>query len=419
MLEIFTKEQIAAVYQNLVRKKTADRNKKLPIGIDGVSSEVFERNFNFSLNEIYRKLLVQNGKIGYLFAPLLRIEKTKSKGGTRSLHIPRLRDQVVFRLLHNEIQKVSFAQGIDLRVKSPYSYIQSFDRYTQNFPNSVILKTDIVQFYDTIPREFVLNLCKKLGLRQELYDFLKSWSEHFRIRHANFDLQTEFHPSLGLPQGLSISSLLAELYAKQIDHVFSTDSGYFRYIDDIVIVCSDFESAYQKLANLKQVVEDLGLKLSSQKTEVLRLKNGFEWLGLIHFPGCRRIHSDKLIKSMKPLRGLQKACLYKVTTNQSELRQSEAIKDFICQVDKYICGSKKVRLKWYSLIEDEGQWRLMDKYIHGLIYSCIRKANLDYDLFQPLPSIHSKIISYRKVKGSPIMPIKGNAPSVLNTKNAD
>lgn len=412
MLEIFSMEQIASVYHNLVSKKLSDRNKSLPIGIDGVSSQIFERNLDFSLSEIYRKLLVQNGRVCYSFAPLLRIERAKNKGGLRSLHIPRLRDQIVFRLLHNEIQNISLAQGLDLRVKSPYSYIQRFDLYTQNNPNYVILKTDITQFYDSIPREGVFNLCENLGLRQELVAFLKSWSENIQIRNANFDFQTEFHPSLGLPQGLSISSLLAELYATQIDGFFSSESGYFRYIDDIVIISSDFESAYQKLSTLKHVIKSLGLELSPGKTDVVRFKDGFEWLGLIHLPGCRRIHTEKLVKAMKPIKGLQKACHHKVMLSQSQAAKMEAINEFIRQVDKYIVGSKKIRLKWYSLIEDVGQWKLMDRYIHGLIYSCIRKAHLDKDTIQQLPSVHSKIISYKKVKGSPNTSIKGYAPSV-------
>ncbi len=99
MIEIFTKGEIAMVYENLKSKKHAERNKKMPIGVDGVSSLIFEKNLDFSLNEIYRKLLVINDKIEYQFAPLLRIERTKSQGGIRALHIPRLRDQIVLRLI--------------------------------------------------------------------------------------------------------------------------------------------------------------------------------------------------------------------------------------------------------------------------------------------------------------------------------
>ena len=50
MFEIFSKGEITKVYIGLKSKKDLDRNKRMPIGIDGVSSEIFERNLDSSLN---------------------------------------------------------------------------------------------------------------------------------------------------------------------------------------------------------------------------------------------------------------------------------------------------------------------------------------------------------------------------------
>jgi hypothetical protein len=412
MIEIFTKGEIAMVYENLKSKKHAERNKKMPIGVDGVSSLIFEKNLDFSLNEIYRKLLVINDKIEYQFAPLLRIERTKSQGGIRALHIPRLRDQIVLRLIHDEIQRLSNCHGIDLKVKSPYSFVNKFDLLIQHNPEAIILKTDISQFYDSIPRAKAIELCKGLGIRKELYEFMLNWSENLKIRPGNFYMNSDFNTFQGLPQGLSISSLLAELYVRQIDQGFIKEIGYLRYIDDVVIVCRDINDAHKKLEYLRQAVGDIGLKLSSNKTEILRIKDGLEWLGLVHFPGKRLIHPDKLIRTVRPISFLQKECLQRICASQNEIDKIESINTFLKQIDKYITGHKKVRLKWYSLVEDSGQWKLMDKYIHGLIYSCIRKAGVDSGSFGQLPSIHAKVLSYKKIKESQNSPIKGNAPSV-------
>ena len=412
MFEIFTRAEIGGVYKNLKSKKQADRNKKMPIGVDGVSSEVFEKNLDFSLNEIHRKLLVKNGKIDYKFAPLLRIERTKIQGGVRALHVPRLRDQIVLRLIHNEIQRLSSECGIDLKVKSPYSFVKRFDNLVRDFPDAIILKTDISKFYDSIPRTKAIELCEGLGMRRELFDFLLFWSESLRIRSGNFYVDSEFNDFSGLPQGLSISSLLAELYVRQIDQDYINHQGYFRYIDDIVIVCNDIDDARQKLEQLKVSVGILGLKLSPNKTEILRIKDGMEWLGLLHFPGRRYIHPDKLIRAVRPINFLQKECMQSIELGQNLGEKSESVKRLIKQIDRYTTGQRKIRLKWYSLVEDNGQWKLMDKYIHGLIYSCIRKAGAQADSFGSLPSIHAKILSYKKIRESQNSPIKGNAPSV-------
>lgn len=412
MIEIFTKTEICEVYRNLKSKKQTDRNKKMPVGVDGVSSDVFERNLNFSLNEIHRKLLVKNGRIDYRFAPLLRIERTKIHGGVRSLHIPRLRDQIVFRLIHNEIQRLAVECGVNLKVKSPYYFVNRFDTLVRDFPDAIILKTDISRFYDTIPRSEAINLCKGLGMRKELLELLLDWSKNLKIRSGNYYLEAECIDFSGLPQGLSISSLLAELYVRQIDQELIEHQGYFRYIDDIIIICNDFEDARSKLERLKISTEMLGLKLSSNKTEILKFKDGMEWLGLLHFPENRYIHPEKLIRAVKPIASLQKECLQNIELAKSQKAKSELINELIKQIDKYTTGQKKIRLKWYSMIADSGQWKLMDKYIHGLIYSCMRKAKARAESFGALPSIHAKILSYKKIKESQISPIKGNAPSV-------
>ena len=412
MFEIFSKVEIAKVYLGLKSKKHLDRNKKMPVGIDGVSSEVFERNLDSSLNEIHRKLLVRNGKIDYKFAPLLRIERSKNQGGVRALHIPRLRDQIVFRLIHNEIQRLSDQKGINLKVGSPYSFVNRFDLVIQQSPNAVILKTDISQFYDSIPRFKAIELCEGLGIRKELLEFMLNWSENLKIRPGNFYVNSDFVAFPGLPQGLSVSSLLAELYVRQIDLGFTNEQGYFRYIDDVIIVCRDIEDAHNKLENLKLSIENISLKLSPHKTEILRIKDGLEWLGLVHYPEKKLIHPDKLIRAVRPIGFFQKECLQRICASQNETEKIESIKTLISQIDKYTTGTKKVRLKWYSLIEDNGQWKLMDKYNHGLIYSCIRKAGIDSATFGKLPSIHAKILSYKKIRESQNSPTKGNAPSV-------
>jgi hypothetical protein len=364
------------------------------------------------LNEIHRKLLVKNGRIEYQFAPLLRIERTKIQGGIRFLHIPRLRDQIVLRLIHNEIQRLSLECGIDLKVKSPYSFVSRFDTIVRDFPDAIVLKTDISKFYDSIPRSKAIVLCESLGMRRELFEFLMFWSANLKIRLGNFYVDSEFSHFSGLPQGLSISSLLAELYVRQIDEDYKNHNGYFRYIDDIVIVCKDIEEAREKLEQLKVSLGALGLKLSANKTEILRIKDGMEWLGLLHYPGRRYIHSDKLIRAVRPISFLQKECMQSIDLGPDLIAKSESIRRFIKQIDKYTTGQRKIRLKWYSLVEDSGQWKLMDKYIHGLIYSCIRKARAQADSFGSLPSIHAKILSYKKIRESQKSPIKGNAPSV-------
>jgi len=413
MIELYTKDQIKKVYFEIKTKKYLDRQKKLPIGLDGVTTDIFERNLEFSINEIHRKLLSHDGIIHYHFGPLLRIERTKSEGGLRLLHIPRLRDQIVFRLIHDEIQHLSHVKGLDLKLKSPYSFVTRFDDYIANIETPVILKTDISKFYDSIPRDRAISLCTDIHLRPEIMQLLFKWSEDLSIKQTNFNLQVNNESTAGLPQGLSISSLLAEFYAKQIDYDFTHHAGYFRYIDDFVFICQHVNEAKDILAQLKNKVTQLGLELSPTKTEIVDFSRGIQWLGLFHYPHGKYMHPEKLIRAVKPIQSIQKHCLLQLDNTRTDTEKTDLIRDCIKKIDTFTSGTRNVRLKWYSLCVNQGQWKLMDKQIHGLIRSCIRKARLNESLFPSLPSIHAKVMSYKLQEKSQYLPMKGNAPTVV------
>jgi hypothetical protein len=400
MSEIFSKETILKTYLDLKNKKYLDRKKQLPIGVDGVSSDSFEKNLDNSINEIYRKLLPREGMIPYSFAPLLRIHRSKTDGGVRMLHIPRLRDQIVLRMIHNEISGQLDLNAIGVTLKSPYAYVREFDLYMKGKRNVFVLKSDIAQFYDSIPRNLAIANCRKYGIRAEIIQLLENWSESLTIRNAFMQGSVETNDFQGLPQGLSISSILAELYARQIDEEFYSDSGYFRYVDDIAIVCDDLVESKKILEKLRYTVRNLGLYLSQSKTEIVKLEDGLNWLGLIHYPDKKFINPEKIAQTFKPITSIQKAFALKLQQRGDRSQKIEVISEMITEIDGFISGRNQVRLRWYSLCEDIGQWKQIDRFIHGTIRSCIRKAGLNEEDLPSLPSVHLKVLSYKKLRES-------------------
>jgi RNA-directed DNA polymerase len=395
MNDIFSEENIRQVYFDLKNRKRLDRKKKLPVGVDGVSVDTFERNLDHSIREIHRKLQVTDGRIPYSFAPLLRIERTKSEGGVRLLHIPRLRDQIVLRIIHDDI-RLKFER----KNYSPYSFIRKFDLHIKGRKNPVVLKSDITQFYDTIPRIVAIENCKSLGVRKEVLELLLNWNTNLRIRRGYSRQSDEITDFTGLPQGISISSLLAEIYVQYIDVGFSDDPGYFRFVDDIVIICDNVDEAKQKLEKLRSLVKDIGLKLSINKTEIVEYKNGLKWLGLLHYPDEKIIHPEKITLSLKPLNSMRKSCIERLQNYATKAEKAKEICTLIKEIELFILGRKGVRVRWYSLCTDHGQWKQMDKLIHGIIRSCIRKAGLEEKELPQLPSIHAKVYSYIKLRES-------------------
>jgi hypothetical protein len=400
MNEIFSKETILKTYFDLKTQKYLDRKKKLPIGLDGVSSDTFEKNLANSISEIHRKLLPREGKIPYTFAPLLRILRNKAEGGIRMLHIPRLRDQIVLRLIHNEITSHLQLNAIGIGIKSPYAYVREFDLHMKDKSNAFVIKSDIAQFYDSVPRNLAIANIKKYGIKTEIIQLLENWSESLKIRNGFNHGSSEILDFKGLPQGISISSLLAELYAMQIDADFNLHGGYFRYVDDIAIVSDNLVESKISLEKLKSTVKNLGLSLSPGKTEIVKFEDGLNWLGLVHYPGTKFINPEKITQTFKPITSIQKACAIKLQQCVDQNQRVEVVSELIREIDKFILGRNKVRLRWYSLCQDAGQWKQIDKFIHGKIRSCIRKAGLDEQDLPSLPSVHAKIISFKKLRES-------------------
>ena len=396
MDEFFDKKTILDTYSLLKSRKSTQKNKKLPIGIDGVSESVFEKNIDFFIQEIHRKLNYSlDSTINYSFGPLIRLERKKSLGGTRHLYIPRLRDQIVLKIIHNQIISSAKQKGIDLKIKSPYDVIKKFDRSVSEKKECWIIKTDISSFFDSIPRDKVINQCENLALPKEVLFYLKKWSDNLVVKNGHFNLETNKQID-GLPQGLSISSSLSELYAQNIDLAFNNNTCYFRYIDDIVIVCDTVEEAKYELNKLKKIISDLYLNLADNKTHIIKFMDGFEWLGLYHFPDRKLIHPDKIKRWTKPFIVLCRECIEDLKKINDLDSKKSRIELLTVEIAKQMKGVNNNRVKWLSLIDQLDYLKRMDSYIHQRIRNCYRFAKINCSDTSYFPSIYYEVIKFKK-----------------------
>ena len=90
----------------------------------------------------------------------------------------------------------------------------------------------------------------------------------------------------GVPQGLSISNILASIYLIELDKKYTDkkDYEYFRYVDDILILCNTsnvndiFNDIKSDMKKLKLKIHELGV--SSQKTDSGTIDKGFYFFRL-------------------------------------------------------------------------------------------------------------------------------------------
>jgi hypothetical protein len=154
-----------------------------------------------------------------------------------------------------------FAEGYNLRNKD--IAVQLSDS------NSIAIVTDIKSFYPSVQKEQILRV---------LNSYIDSSSEHLKIwREAilGFYSQLIDTSETGIPIGPASGHVLGHLVLKGVDEELSGKFGksYFRYVDDIVVVCSASDEDKVK-QEIKDCIERNGFTLNADKTLVI---TGEEW----------------------------------------------------------------------------------------------------------------------------------------------
>lgn len=136
-----------------------------------------------------------------------------------------------------------------------------------------IIKADIKSFYESVD---FLKLIDKIDS-----DRMISFQGRYLLRKLHENLKEI--GCTGLPRGISVSAILAEIYLRRLDKWIKQFHGvyyYARYVDDIVIIFSsklDESRMWNELPN--KLSKLCSLKLNIKKSRMLSEKFDFEYLG--------------------------------------------------------------------------------------------------------------------------------------------
>ena len=101
----------------------------------------------------------------------------------------------------------------------------------------------------------------------------------------------------GTPQGAVISPLLSNILLTPFDwEMRRRGCRLTRYADDWVITCRNREEAKAALEAATKILEKLGVELNEEKTRIVHVRHGFEFLGFKIKRGSRPLHlpADKI-----------------------------------------------------------------------------------------------------------------------------
>lgn len=158
-------------------------------------------------------------------------------------------------LFQNRIERWLTYEGVTFTFKGDKKYL---------------LVTDLANYYENIRTKDIIGAFESL-----LPDVNATPIEQQQIRNALVLLETclkkwNFKDGFGLPQNRDASSFLANVVLRDVDKAMEKMGyDYYRYVDDIRIICESENHAKKALLDLIGQLRGRGLNVNSAKTTIL------------------------------------------------------------------------------------------------------------------------------------------------------
>ncbi|QUH28712.1 reverse transcriptase domain-containing protein [Vallitalea guaymasensis] len=348
----FTKKNINKSYEEI-------KKGRLTTGIDRISRRKFEKNKQAYFDIIYRKINNNSYKFTK-YKQILAIKDEYNK--PRIISIPTIRDKIVLNIIR---QILDDTYKNIIRNDSVSNIIKKIAIDIKNYDYCFTL--DISNFYGMINHNILMHKLRNNTKSNKLHNIidLAITTQTVNIEASSkkeFDLIND----IGIPQGVSISNLLANIYLMDFDdkHYNHTQYSYFRYVDDIIVFCHKNKSKAirQKMINELTNNRTYALKINAKKCTYNEIfKNTFiEFLGYrIYYNSCISIKDMSIKKFEKSL--------------------EKIFHDYINSKEKHIKGNKEY-LKWKLNLKITGCVRNNIQYGWVKYYKLCDKDEVFYKL---------------------------------------
>jgi RNA-directed DNA polymerase len=262
-----------------VKQVTENQGKKTP-GVDGET---------WSTPQAKTAAVKSLKRRGYQPKPLKRVYIPKSNGKKRPLGIPVMRDRAMQALYLLALDPVAetladrnsygFRKG-----RSTHDAIeQCFTVLNKGKSPKWVLEGDIRGCFDHISHDWME---ANIPIDKAI---LRKWLKAGVIEKGKF-----FPTAEGTPQGGIISPTLANMVLDGLEErlartirrkksgdkvVFNPKINLVRYADDFIITGSTPEVLHQVKDVVREFLEERGLSLSEEKTKIVHIETGFDFLG--------------------------------------------------------------------------------------------------------------------------------------------
>jgi RNA-directed DNA polymerase len=265
-------------------------------GVDNVSIKQFDRHLDKELSNLSE--LLETGQ--YRPSAVRRVYIPKSNGGQRPLGIPTVRDRTVQGAVRQVIEPI-FEKTFSERSygfrpgRSCKDALREIDRLLKTGHHHIV-DVDIKGYFDNIPHKQLMERITSRISDSRILNLIEMF-----LKQPIRDGQQETASTCGVPQGGTISPLLANIYLNPLDHELERQ-GYelVRYADDMVILCQTQSQAQEVLNLLKNWMEQAGLQLHPEKTRIVDMRPEDEYFDFLGYRFKRNGRNGKIDRWASP-----------------------------------------------------------------------------------------------------------------------
>jgi group II intron reverse transcriptase/maturase len=246
-------------------------------GCDGQSVSEFAEQADEQLNRLQGELMGQS----YRPQPVrqVRIPKVGKPGEYRMLGIPSVYDRVCQQALLNRLEPIfepvfdeanfGYRRGLSTQdaLRKVWKEIKSGREW--------IVDADLKDFFGSVDHDKLLALVARRVSDGRVLRLVE-----IMLKAGSYGQGRLFPSERGTPQGGVVSPLLSNILLTPFDWEMRR-RGYqlTRYADDWVVTCTSAAEARAAIAAAQRILTELGVQVHPQKTRIVHIRHGFEFLG--------------------------------------------------------------------------------------------------------------------------------------------
>jgi RNA-directed DNA polymerase len=246
-------------------------------GVDGQTLKVFGEQLDPQLDRLQSELTEET----YKPQPVRQvpIPKAGKPGEVRTLGVPTIYDRVCQQALLNRLEPIfepifdeanfGYRRGRSTKdaMRKVWKEIQSGREW--------IVDADLKDFFGSVDHAKLLTLIAQRVADGRVLRLIEAM-----LKAGGYGQGRLFPSERGTPQGSVVSPLLSNILLTPFDQEMRSKGFQLtRFADDWVITCHSEAEAHAAIAAALRILKELGVELHPQKTRVVHVQHGFEFLG--------------------------------------------------------------------------------------------------------------------------------------------